>query len=96
MTPEKQLEKDAEKFLNTIGATFRKFGNYNHGKYKNKKGCFDWLIAHRNKLIWVEWKIKPRKPTIDQLEFQRWIKENNGMAEICYSIEELSQILESI
>jgi len=95
-SPEKELEISAEKFLKKIGAEFRKFGNYAHGKYRNKKGTFDWLVSYRNTLIWIEWKIKPNKPSDDQIEFGEWInKHNNGKAVVCYSIEDMWNILKT-
>lgn len=98
VAPEKQLELDAENFIKkqNIDLKFRKFGNYNHGKYKNKKGTFDWLCSFRNKLFWIEWKVGNNKLSPDQEEFQKWILQNNGLAFVCYSLEDFYNTIKKL
>jgi hypothetical protein len=95
-TPEGQLEDVATEIFKKHGIKWRKYGNYNHGQYKNKKGSFDFLISGgklKKKLIWIEFKIRPRKPSPEQIEFQRWIVQNNGKAYVVYGVSELAKIL---
>lgn len=95
-TPEGQLEDISKSIFKKHGIGYRKFSNSPTGHNRNKKGCFDFLISGgklKRKLIWIEFKIRPRKSSIEQIEFQRWIVQNNGKAYVVYGVSELAKIL---
>lgn len=95
-TPETELRNICYKILDKLGGTYRTFGNFNHGQYKNKKGTFDSLIAYRGKMFWVEWKIRPRKMSPEQIEFQRWLFQNGQKGYVVYGVSEFAKIINFI
>ena len=52
------------------------------------KGFPDLLIIKQNETIYVETKIKPNKPSIEQINFIRALRQRNIRADIVYSMEE--------
>ena len=46
--------------------------------------------------FYIETKIHPRKPTAEQLEFIRILRDRGFTAEVCYSLEEFMEVANGI
>lgn len=46
------------------------------------------LTRHEYHGLYIEMKVRPNKPTDEQLEFIRWLVEQGNCAKVCYSAEE--------
>lgn len=44
-------------------------------------------------MVALELKIKPNKPSLEQLEFIEMVKSHGGIAGVCYSLEDVIEIL---
>ena len=102
MTPESYLKAEVELYLSAngyiplrlnVGLFFTANGNpINTGL---PKGTSD-LIAIQpitGRAIFIECKIRPRKPTAEQLNFIRVMQKQGAIAGVVYSIEELKELL---
>lgn len=59
-----------------------------------KKGVPDIFISHSNNKhngLYIEMKIKPNKPSIDQLSMIKKLRDKNYCVEICYTLDEAMQ-----
>lgn len=61
-----------------------------------RAGVFDLhFILPGGRLGVIELKIKPNKPTPEQLDFQRTVLDNHGEANVCYSFDEVMLALKT-
>jgi len=94
MTPEAQLKADCAKLLGKLGGKY--YAMYlGHAGLRNTKnnGVFDWLVQYKDSMFWVEFKIKPRKPSEEQVAFQREVLRSHGKAYICWSVQNFITLL---
>lgn len=59
------------------------------------RGTSDLLVFEKGtgRGIWIETKIKPRKPTPEQVQFIHTLRNQGCYASVCYKIEDLDFIL---
>lgn len=61
------------------------------------KGFPDYhIITNLGFTIYVETKIKPRKPSPDQVKWLNWLNNNGQRARVIYNIDEYKELIEEI
>lgn len=109
MTPEQALSKQIEIECGKIGwAAF----HINVGEFKfwdpikkqdiffktgAPKGFPDYhILTHYGFTVYVETKIKPRKPTKDQIKWLNWLNKRGYYARVIYTLDEFLYLMEEI
>lgn len=64
-------------------------------------GSADWIGIllsgpNRGRFVAVELKVRPRKPTPEQLQFLRRVRRAGGLGAVCYSVEDVMQLIGSV
>jgi len=99
---ESNLMKEIELYVSSLGHIPLRM---NTGVFKTNdnriikcgiKGMSDLLIILRGgKSCWIETKVHPRKPTPEQLNFIRIMREMGALAGVVYNLEDLKKLLQT-
>jgi hypothetical protein len=102
MTPESRLKAQVELFLSELGyipLRLNVFQVFTRDGIPIRtglpKGCSD-IVAIQSgtgRAVFVETKVKPRKPTAEQLNFIEVMRKQGAIAGVVYSIDELKKLL---
>lgn len=101
MTPESRLKAQVELYLSKLGyipLRLNVFQAFTRDGIPIRtglpKGTSDMLaISPSGQAVFIETKVHPRKPTAEQLNFIRVMREQGAIAGVVYSIDELKELL---
>lgn len=63
-------------------------------KFSTQKGISDILgVLNDGRILAIECKVKPNKPTVEQLEFLGNVKRRGGVACLCWNLEDVSEAI---
>lgn len=102
MTPESKLKAQVELYLSELGYIPLRLNVFQAFTAKGvpirtglPKGCSDILAIQSitGRAVFVETKIHPRKPTVEQLNFIKVMRKQGAIAGVCYNLDEVKQLL---
>ena len=102
MTPESKLKAQVELYLSELGYIPLRLNVFQAFTATGvpirtglPKGCSD-IVAIQpvtGRAIFIECKVRPRKPTAEQLNFIEVMRKQGAIAGVVYSIDELNELL---
>ncbi len=90
-TPEGELKKKVKDYLKSIGV-------YSFMPVQTMYGtrALDLIVCYKGLFISIETKVKPNKPTKQQLKVMNAIREAGGLAFVAYSLEDVKRQMEPL